>query len=855
MMAQQYQARQVYSWQRLLLPSGAAASRADTSQEDQKKHPWKPRIPTKHKRFNFKRDQREKEQQEADLGLVDDLDDLDDLGLFVDRESNPQGKGADGSSSSSSLLDAETKAKQAKGWLPFIPTATSDVVVWGKGRDGQLGLSRTKLRDSERPMILMSLSNRGVAHVACGANFTVVSTVAGVCYSWGNSNKALGHGGTLGQQPVPRRIEGLMDVNVRKIAAGDNFAAALTDTGKVFTWGENDRGQLGHSEFSAKTFPCPVSHLQPIPIRDIFCGPNYMFGLSATSPYAWGQAEEGQLGIDSHFSVENKPKQVTTLLNKKVKLIACGATHAAALCEDGVYKWGTIKFSSSVSVVQRVPEKDESIPEIISTDRKVVSLACGEAHVLVLVDDGDVFALGNNKVGQLGFSASEKWTSAAHRVALETACSGVFARYNYSGAISKSGEVFEWGARGATSKATHVAPIVVGGLSKIGVRSVSCGLGHSVALVSKLSQVGGDFSLLLASGALHDLLLISQDGKQYPAHAVVVASRSAKLSQLVAAVTERRDLSSPTPQELPLQVDSDAAMNLLLEFLYTDYVHSEGVAADVWRSLEKIANYYGVERLEAMCVALQRPALASSDLRRVHYAPPPSLEAHLHGLINNPTLADISFRVVDDGQETIVQAHRCILSSRSPYFKVMFDSGMSETRRGGCIEVSDTSSAVFVAILEYLYCSVVSLDPAYVVDLFAASHKYRISVLKQQCETFISENLDVENVVSLLQVSCTYDSPTLRSACRAYISEHFYDAVESPDCETLTEDVYNELWSLEPFEEEPVEPSGGNAYSRVMKETKAIFAGEYDDEEYVQPPYDSEDEQYLAPPRSNTYTF
>ena len=44
----------------------------------------------------------------------------------------------------------------------------------------------------------------------------------------------------------PQRIEALENELIIKIAAGRYFAVALTNTGKVFSWGKGTHGQLGY---------------------------------------------------------------------------------------------------------------------------------------------------------------------------------------------------------------------------------------------------------------------------------------------------------------------------------------------------------------------------------------------------------------------------------------------------------------------------------------------------------------------------------------------------------------------------------------------------------------------------------
>ena len=48
------------------------------------------------------------------------------------------------------------------------------------------------------------------------------------------------------------------DLNFKQIATGDDSCYAVTRTGKLYSWGDGESGQLGHGTFSSKMRPTPV---------------------------------------------------------------------------------------------------------------------------------------------------------------------------------------------------------------------------------------------------------------------------------------------------------------------------------------------------------------------------------------------------------------------------------------------------------------------------------------------------------------------------------------------------------------------------------------------------------------------
>jgi alpha-tubulin suppressor-like RCC1 family protein len=70
-------------------------------------------------------------------------------------------------------------------------------------------------------------------------------------------------------------------IQVRLVACGAAFSAALTDTGELFTWGQNSAGQLGHADFEKKPSPTPVGGLlAKRRVGQMACGYEHMIVLT-----------------------------------------------------------------------------------------------------------------------------------------------------------------------------------------------------------------------------------------------------------------------------------------------------------------------------------------------------------------------------------------------------------------------------------------------------------------------------------------------------------------------------------------------------------------------------------------------
>jgi alpha-tubulin suppressor-like RCC1 family protein len=123
------------------------------------------------------------------------------------------------------------------------------------------------------------------------------------------------------------------------IAAGNNHALALLETGEVVGWGDNGKGELGAwSESICGITPCDKS-ATVIPglalagkATAIAAGVQYSVVLIGGRVYAFGKDEHGELG-DGSTSSSGTPKAIKGL--ERVTAISAGSKHAVALLPSG----------------------------------------------------------------------------------------------------------------------------------------------------------------------------------------------------------------------------------------------------------------------------------------------------------------------------------------------------------------------------------------------------------------------------------------------------------------------------------------------------------------------------------------
>ena len=132
---------------------------------------------------------------------------------------------------------------------------------------------------------------KGAVKVECGSQFSVALTRSGSVFTWGKGDyHRLGHGNDDHvRRPkkvcfdyfcnftnfleiicyllnlflfVFTKVAALQGKKVISIATGSLHCVACTDSGEVFTWGDNDEGQLGDGSTNAIQRPRLVAALQ-----------------------------------------------------------------------------------------------------------------------------------------------------------------------------------------------------------------------------------------------------------------------------------------------------------------------------------------------------------------------------------------------------------------------------------------------------------------------------------------------------------------------------------------------------------------------------------------------------------------
>ncbi|GAY36623.1 hypothetical protein CUMW_023380 [Citrus unshiu] len=235
-------------------------------------------------------------------------------------------------------------------------TRSGDLYTWGDGtyNSGLLGHG-SKVSCWIPRKVSGNLDGIHLSYISCGLWHTAVVTSAGHLFTFGDGSfGALGHGDHISTS-IPREVETLRGLRTTRVSCGVWHTAAVvvatdssssspsgsTSCGKLFTWGDGDKGRLGHGDKEPRLFPECVAPLIDENICQVACGHDLSVALTTSGHvYTMGSTAYGQLGVPVADGLV--PTRVDgEIAESFVEEVACGAYHVAALTSTSkVYTWG-----------------------------------------------------------------------------------------------------------------------------------------------------------------------------------------------------------------------------------------------------------------------------------------------------------------------------------------------------------------------------------------------------------------------------------------------------------------------------------------------------------------------------------
>ncbi|KEH17300.1 putative regulator of chromosome condensation 1/beta-lactamase-inhibitor protein II [Medicago truncatula] len=324
----------------------------------------------------------------------------------------------------------------------------SNIIAWGSGEDGQLGIGTNE--DKEWVCSVKALPSQHVRSVVAGSRNSLAILNDGKLFTWGwNQRGTLGHPAETKTENIPSQVKALSHAHIVQAAIGGWHCLAVDDHGKAYAWGGNEYGQCGEEPERKDDNGRPLRRDIVIPqpcapklsVRQVAAGGTHSVVLTREG-HVWTWGQPWPPGDIKQISV---PVRVQGLDN--IKLIAVGAFHNLALQEDGtLWAWGNNEYGQ-LGTGDTQP-RSQPVPVQGLSGLTVVDIAAGGWHSTALTDDGEVYGWGRGEHGRLGFGDSDKSSKMLpQRVQLlagedivQVSCGGT-----HSVALTRDGRIFSFG--------------------------------------------------------------------------------------------------------------------------------------------------------------------------------------------------------------------------------------------------------------------------------------------------------------------------------------------------------------------------------------------------------------------------
>ena len=308
---------------------------------------------------------------------------------------------------------------------------------WGSNNSGQLG--NNSLNRESSPVQTVS---GGYNWKSISNGYSHISSIKtdGSLWTWGNNDS-----GQLGDNTIVSKSSPIQIIpgstNWKLIDNGSYIFAAIKTDGTLWLCGDNGLGQLGDNTNVNKSTPIQVSGGGTN--WKLVSGGKYHTAAIKTDNtlWLWGYNAYGQLG-DNTTTSKSTPVQISGG-GYNWKLISSGQEYNAAIKTDGtLWLWGKNNFgqlgdnsrTTKITPVQTTPG---------GTNWRSVS--CGSIHTAAIKTDGTLWLWGSNADGKLGNNTTSNKSTPIQTIAGGTNWKVVSIGEWHTGAIKTDGTLWVWG--------------------------------------------------------------------------------------------------------------------------------------------------------------------------------------------------------------------------------------------------------------------------------------------------------------------------------------------------------------------------------------------------------------------------
>lgn len=238
---------------------------------------------------------------------------------------------------------------------------------------------RRVLQSAENPKIKKIDTHNGVyAAIDCDNNL----------WMWGESDSYI-----LNESNTPQATPVKKMTNVSDVCIGENHVVVLRTDGAVWTWGENNYGQLGNGTTESRANPVKIASY----CRSISAGNEFTVMITKTGAMlGCGRRDSGQWTSSDGILITEPTRVIIRNYWPVDRVVSTDSGTAVRLCNGDLYSIG-YNGQGQLGLGDYLPRLTYT-----ETVNKIFDVAVSDNYTLVSMRDGKVYGMGFGDYGQLG---------------------------------------------------------------------------------------------------------------------------------------------------------------------------------------------------------------------------------------------------------------------------------------------------------------------------------------------------------------------------------------------------------------------------------------------------------------------
>ncbi|KAH7638222.1 hypothetical protein HUG17_9328 [Dermatophagoides farinae] len=434
--------------------------------------------------------------------------------------------------------------------------------------------------------------------------------------------------------------------------------------------------------------------------------------MTDEATYGYGKQICSWLSLKHDMS---KPQRISLLNDMKIFQVDYGRDFVAILTKDG-----QVFLASDVDSMW----KTKRTLRLISTNNdRFKMIACGYFHLLMLREDGHVFAMGSNFRGQITgneISSYESMIQIENQENVELIACGA----GHSFSITNKREIYAWGDNdfgqlgfGERKKRNTPCLVAFQNDDSTQIKDIVAGYGNSLFLFENGQLWGCGYNY---NGELG------------------LGNRRSKLTKI--------------PIGNLKQIKCSKFHNFSLAYDGSSYYAWGKTIYGKWLSSRKL-NGQPASFSAASAMILKSPITFGLTTRIFEFHEPISTKSIIR-LFNNPDNYDVKF-IIGDRR---ILACKCYLKSASEYYCLMFSGYWIENDQ---VNIENYSYETYYEYLRMLHYDCIEINRNIISQLIDLATCYIDKRLMKHCETFIRNDLNEQTMPTYLPLINKYEMKEL----------------------------------------------------------------------------------------------